>query len=222
METYQRRFTYSYCGCIQVHVGEDDKKHIFDVHESLITARSLFFKKALSGDWKEAKDRVVMLPEDDSVTFRRYVYLLYTGSFIVIPDPLPENYRGTDERQNLLRLYVLAEKLQDSETENAVLEAMLLSRQLRGDGLLYLPSYNDITLLYSGTTTGSPMRKMIVEMWSNSEASNWLTKETQEWPSDFLYELSVKLLDRRDVPSTDPTATEDISAYVKAISSPGP
>jgi hypothetical protein len=72
----------------------------------------------MSGDWKEAQDRIVKLPEDDSDTFKCYVHLLYTNTLSVIPDPLPPNYQVFQEQQDLAKLYVLVEKLQDTGTKN--------------------------------------------------------------------------------------------------------
>ncbi|KAF2024703.1 hypothetical protein EK21DRAFT_117548 [Setomelanomma holmii] len=59
----------SYKGFIQVSVSTAAHQQTFDVHESLITTRSPFFKKAMTGNWKEAQERVVKLPDDEPVIF---------------------------------------------------------------------------------------------------------------------------------------------------------
>jgi hypothetical protein len=50
---------------VKVDVGTAPKLQTFDVHIDLVTARSDFFKKALSREWKEAAEKVVKLPDDD-------------------------------------------------------------------------------------------------------------------------------------------------------------
>ncbi|KAF2851211.1 hypothetical protein T440DRAFT_371000, partial [Plenodomus tracheiphilus IPT5] len=140
---------------IEVHVGKDGTEVCFDIHESLITARSLFFKLAMSGKWKESDDRRVNLPEDDPDTFHVYVNLLYTGVLAVVPDPVPARYAGLEERLKLAKLYVLAEKLQDTATKNVALEAMLVACRKKFDGQSRVPGRETIKIVYEGTPDGS-------------------------------------------------------------------
>jgi hypothetical protein len=66
---------------IHVWVGKPDAcMQEFFVHQSLIVARSEFFAKALRGDWKEAHQRKVSLPDDEAEVFRLYLQLLYVGA----------------------------------------------------------------------------------------------------------------------------------------------
>jgi hypothetical protein len=205
----------SYRGFIQVAVGEGDQLQTFDVHEDIITARSPFFKKAMSGDWKEAQDRLVKLPDDNPAIFQLYVHLLYTNMLAVVPDPLPPNYTGSNEHVKLAKLYVLAEKLQDIDTKNTVLEAMLLAtRQTRSDGKCYYPGNGPICLIYAGTVPGSPMRKLLVDFYTYQAEANWLSESDETWPTEFTHELAIKLLDKREAP-IDPTRTGDASRYME-------
>jgi hypothetical protein len=54
----------------------------FTVHQDLISTRSEFFAKALRGDWKEAQERTVVLPDDEPEVFRLYLQFLYVCSLI--------------------------------------------------------------------------------------------------------------------------------------------
>ena len=56
------------------------------MHESLLTSRSKFFKKAMNKGWKEAEDKLVKLPEDDPDIFALYEQLVYTGCIPVFDD----------------------------------------------------------------------------------------------------------------------------------------
>jgi hypothetical protein len=127
--------TCSYQGFIQVCVGQGQKQETFDVHESLIIARALFFRKELSEVRKKSEDHPIRLLEDEPTIFKLYVHLLYTGVAAILPDPVPEHYVEYDEHLALANLYVLAEKLQDTDAKYAVVEAtMEASRLLRSDG----------------------------------------------------------------------------------------
>lgn len=60
-------------------VGQGDAQEKFAVHEALITSRSLFFRNAMQGDWKEAREHVVNLVEEDPEIFSLYLQGLYAG-----------------------------------------------------------------------------------------------------------------------------------------------
>jgi hypothetical protein len=185
-----------YRGFIEVKVGEGEKQKTFDVHESLIASRSLFFKKAMSGSWKESKDRIVNLPEEDPEIFKIYVHHLYTGSVAVIPEPLPA-ITGRHAKWIICRLYVLAEKIQDVKAKNSAIEALLAEcREKQLNGKNKYPGSSSVSTIYSGTLPGSMARKVLVDLYSCKTTSKWITKSPQ-WSDEFLRDLLVKIMDKR-------------------------
>jgi hypothetical protein len=140
---------------VKVVVGENRGTRDFVIHEALLTSRSRFFKKAMAGDWKEAEEKLVKLPEDDPAIFALYEQLVYTGripAFDGQPEPIEEeksdgdfddddsNYDDdndgdddndsdgdgdNDEYESLAELYVLAEKLQDLGAKNTTVKAII-------------------------------------------------------------------------------------------------
>jgi hypothetical protein len=204
-----------YRGFIQIAVGSVDQLQTFDVHEHLVTSRSLFFKHAMSGAWKESHDRLIKLPEDDPMTFQIYVHLLYTNTLAVVLDLPPDKDNGTEEHKALAKLYVLAEKLQDVDTKNAVVEAMVLaSRQLRKENSYYTPGCDTVQIVYAGTMPGSPMRRLLVDFYTYRADKGWLSVENETWPCEFLHEFAVRLLEGRECPE-DVTTTGDASRYME-------
>lgn len=179
-----------YRGFIEVKVGEGEKQETFDVHEALITPRSLFFKKAMSGSWKESEDRIVNLPEEDPEIFKIYVHHLYTGSVAVIPEPLPA-VTGRPVKWIICRLYVLAEKLQDVKAKNSAIEALLAECREK----YKYPGQSSVSTIYNGTLPGSMARKVLVDLYSCKTTSKWITKS--QWSDEFLRDLLVKILDKR-------------------------
>jgi hypothetical protein len=205
----------SYYGFIQVCVGQEGNRATFDIHQYLIATRSPLFKKATTGEWKEAQERLVKPPDDEPMTFQQYVHLLYPGKLAVVADPITGKNDGAEEMVRLAKLYVLAEKLQDVETKNMVIDAMLLSfRQVRSDGAIYCPGHNIVSLINAGTPSSSPMRVLMADLVAYRGESSWMAKKRAEWPSDFMADLALLLLDNRPWPAaTDPTKQGDSSKY---------
>lgn len=77
----------------------------------LLVARSDFFKKALSGEWKEATERVVNLPEEKPWIFAIYTHVLYTGTVATKPAPGFVSKGDVDEN-----FYLCMQALWRSET----------------------------------------------------------------------------------------------------------
>ena len=68
--------SFLYGSVVTLFVGPE--KHRFDVHRGLLCQSSKFFEVALNSDFKE-KDGEVFLPEQPEMTFKYFVYWLYTG-----------------------------------------------------------------------------------------------------------------------------------------------
>lgn len=56
-----------------------DQLQTFHVHESVITLRSEYFKRALNKHWQTSGDRMIPLTEEDPYTFHMYLDLVYRG-----------------------------------------------------------------------------------------------------------------------------------------------
>lgn len=55
---------------LTVVVGAEPNQKRFSMHESIICARSEFFRRAMTGDWLEKEQRLIKLPEDDLTSLR--------------------------------------------------------------------------------------------------------------------------------------------------------
>ncbi|KAF2769795.1 hypothetical protein EJ03DRAFT_256699, partial [Teratosphaeria nubilosa] len=51
----------------------------FTVYKNIITAHFQFFRAACNGGFKEAKEKVVRLPEVEPATFECFLQWIYTG-----------------------------------------------------------------------------------------------------------------------------------------------
>jgi hypothetical protein len=133
---------------VRIEVGPEDEREVFTIDSEILTSRSLFFRKALSGGFKEAEERVVKLPEDDPEIFGIYLHHLQTNELSVLPDPIPSDDTGDEEQAALINLYILAEKFQDVKSKNAIVRGLITScYQKRFDNSHYLIGWNMATLL---------------------------------------------------------------------------
>jgi hypothetical protein len=183
---------------IRIEVGSDSNHENYTINSEILTRRSLLFRKALSGGFKEATERVVKLPEDDPEIFGNYLHHVLTNELCVLPDLLVLEGNGYEEKTVLIKLYVLAEKLQDTKSKNAIVRGLITSCcQKRSDGGAYFFNPKLATLLYKGTVSGSMARKVLVEMKAyDSVNTEILSKEG--WPYEFLTELACELIQHLD------------------------
>ncbi|KAJ4313188.1 hypothetical protein N0V94_007071 [Neodidymelliopsis sp. IMI 364377] len=182
-----------------VAVGDYAHRETFFVHEKLFVSHSEFFKRAAKEEWLPMDSRKITLPEDSPVTFRMYAALTYTGSLPVKNAP--------DEWQSLVRIYILAEKLQDAWAKNRIIDAMhgffsehfsrLPMSTIVGNKQDVQISTASVVELYDGTPSGSQARKLVVDLYADNGTEDWLKWGSEQLPSEFLFDMTVRLLQKR-------------------------
>jgi hypothetical protein len=95
----------------------------FTIHEGLIRTRSDFVQLALRGEWKEARERTIPLPEDDPDVFSVYQQFLYGGLIYTSYKNAPS--RPDDEYKVLVKAYILGEKIMDQEFKDSIVDAII-------------------------------------------------------------------------------------------------
>ncbi|KAF1955497.1 hypothetical protein CC80DRAFT_474241 [Byssothecium circinans] len=105
---------------VTVDVGPENQK--FHVYTKLLTSYSDYFAKTLSGDWKEAQDRTVQLPDIEPRVFELFIDWLYTqklptkrvewvaleGDLANLQDDCAEHNRLIDMLQ--IKTYIFADR----------------------------------------------------------------------------------------------------------------
>lgn len=201
---------------IQIHVGEGEYRESFDVHEALITARSIFFKNALSGNWKEAQERVVNLPEDDPAIFAIYVHSIYNGELPTTPDSETLNLSPDWENRGICKFYVLAEKLQDIGAKNSAIDALIARSKVKDDhGVGRAPAPGSVKVIYNGTTAGSSARKLLVDFYAHRASLSYMAEAEAELPEDFKHDLLIKMFALRKPGLEDPTRATNTEYHEK-------
>lgn len=165
-------------------VGAHEPKR-FIVHERLVNPRSEFVRLALRGDWKEAQERTIKLPEDDPEVFSVYQQWLYDGLIHTGSDTLfPQN---DDEYEALVKAYILGEKLMDPEFKDSITDAIK-------DKFRCLSRFDTglTTLVFNETPSGSPLRRLWVDIYYHFGSPGWLDEHPEGPPVDagFMVEFS--------------------------------
>jgi hypothetical protein len=176
-------------------VGKE-KKH-FSVHESLICASSLFFKRATSGSWKKTDDHSIKLPEDDPDTFARYSFWLYFGRIPMIREDITEEkpeYKTNKEHYDLVSAWLLGDKLLDTKFQNAALDAILEACAVFYPitGVKYYPGDDVIRHAYDSTIKTAKIRDVLVDMYARVGKADWLPGT--DLPKEFLFSLVEELM----------------------------
>ena len=164
-------------------VGKDNIQQ-FIVHENVIKPRSEFVRLALSKEWKEAKERTIPLPDEESATFELYQHWVY---FNHIPmDGQPSADRG--KHYNLLtKAYILGEKLLDPHFKDAIIDCLIerLRTTLTFDVRL-------TNLIYEHTPEKSPLRRLLQDIYIWCGNATWLDEQVlgEFVNADFAVDLS--------------------------------
>jgi len=139
----------------------------FVVHESLLIHYSDFFRAALTGNFSEAKDKIVRLEEDDPETFEVFVHWLYYQRF-------PDKNLGDDvELVNVFRegepsnlntcasLHIFGDKYGIKQlARDTIDDAVSITI---GDDEECLPSPFAIEMAFEHLRESSPMCRLIVD-----------------------------------------------------------
>jgi hypothetical protein len=210
---------------LTVRVGDavSDTTHAertYYVHQHLIATRSELFKRTTNGKWREAEKMIIRFPKDSPAVFEIYLGLIYMGKLAT--KNCAENDSTIYEYTVLARLYVFADKLMDTQAKNMIAEAILvLSREPTTSP--YGPS-DAARIIYKRTSESSPARRLFVDIFADHGGS-WLpargADDAANVPPEFLYDLSVRLMELKQNPRCcPPTTTCPLTEYHEVERSP--
>jgi hypothetical protein len=114
--------------------------------------------------------------------------------------------KGTDEWLALCRLYVLAEYLLDRWAKERIIDGMhgylteILPTEPKHGSPEKVFSAEVVQEVYDGTPEGSPLRRLIVDLYAIHGRDVWLKNLKEQLPTDFLYDVTLKMLQARPQP----------------------
>lgn len=140
-------------------VGSSEKKFTFP--RVLLTRRSAFFKAALNGEFKEAKEKTVCLPEVEIEAFATYAQWIYANEIALVgsdEDDKTDAYLDCEA----MELYILADLLGDALLQNCIIDECIRCMMDTGTGF----SARSVSLAYESLLETCPMRKLIIRVFA--------------------------------------------------------
>ena len=178
-------------------VGPQERKMV--VHSPQITAHSEFFTAALKKEWIEGQAREIKLPEEEPEIMAHYIEYVYFGKLRT--DIYTTTSPGKDKKlgfQLLAQLYILAERMLNSECRNRILQEFLRLTNLKNaKGKNWSPHNVSIDIIYQGTTSNSPARRLLVDIHASIAHEHWYPEDVHVSPV-FLTDLLRKFLHNVD------------------------
>ena len=157
-------------------VGEKQKE--FTLYTDVACRSSKFFQAALSKGWKESLQNRVTLREITTIHFQACLQWLSTND----PSHLEAISRG-----RAVDLYILGDYLDDSAFRTAMLKTFVREAI---DKFQY-PRDTLVTQVWESTPEGSPLRKMVLEIWiteSIEKLAERFAKSDRNYPKAFIVE----------------------------------
>ena len=167
------------------------KRAKFTINEELLTSHSDFFRAALTGRFKEAESKSITLKDDDIRIFKFFVHWLRHQRFPDKHDAEPlykkwtSSVDGETMTDNLIRLYVLADKYQVLELKIKIM-TMLFNHVFDGDCDVF-PDDLIVQFAYKNLPPNSPLCQFLVDVYCYwSTCSTWSDFADCEWPPAFM------------------------------------
>ena len=112
-----------------------------------------YFKAALDGEFKEAKDKVLLLPEENATMFKRFQLWVYTNKILA---------EGEDENaieyQTLADLYIFGDIRGIPDLQNGAMDTIIDKKASEKT----IPAY-EFRFIYKNSVDGSPLRRLCVD-----------------------------------------------------------
>jgi hypothetical protein len=190
---------------ITINVGHGATTQSFALHESIISARSEFFRRALNGNWAPSQTGVITLRDTNPAIFSLYANLIYTGK---IPtetassstDVSPE-FGFSEAIARYCELYVLSEMLQDSKAKKTCIAAILAEcndakykTHFNEEYFPLVPLAKDVRTIYEGTPGPCRVRKLLVSLYNHRAYKRYIEENYDEFPGEFLKDLLMSLV----------------------------
>jgi len=140
---------------------------------SCLSFHSEFFKVALKKEWAEGQTHTIKLPEEEPEIVAQYLdYVLGKG--------LPTDSTKMDPRDGevywtLTILFAFGERVLDSKLRNAITAEIIRFTTIPApDGSYILPSELPINNIYNCTTSASPARRLMVDLYMHVGDTTWV------------------------------------------------
>jgi hypothetical protein len=188
----------------------------YTLPECLLAETSEFFKAACRSDaWKEYAERTIKLLEVEPDTFNAYLLWVHRQE---IPTAHPEE--ALELLDDLARLWLLGDRLADVRLRNAAMDGIVAEINLYTTATMlnaFPPKL--IEQIWSSTTSGRPIRRLVVDYYVKHVEVEVMKAESAEYHHEFTKDLMFKAMkvveddDQNICPSNrDPDHYHDLDA----------
>lgn len=147
----------------------------------------------------------VVLEDVDVDVFKIFVHWLYSGEVIAVDDEEilareGEKKYGSTQHEALVRLYVLADRLEVQTLRNAVMDEMnsLCSKLSRS------PNANAVKIAYDETPENCELRRYMIDCYACTPDLEGLKRYRQQIPDAFFADAFFRLKEAKDEKPTSP------------------
>ncbi|KAF7504275.1 hypothetical protein GJ744_002533 [Endocarpon pusillum] len=191
-----KRLKYQNTSAVTVFVGQQATP--FVAHKEFLCEVSDYFRAALTGQFAEAKEDKVNLPEQKAHVFDDFLTWLYGGSLDSLPPrKLKIGLGYALDWEHIRDLYVFAKYIQCPKFSNHLLNSVWKSSKPALN--IKCPGPEAVKLIYQDTVESCGLRRLVVDYFMQSrgmsEWSKWKDpKESKAWISKFPNEFCCELL----------------------------
>ncbi|KAI9748307.1 MAG: hypothetical protein M1815_003356 [Lichina confinis] len=192
---------------ISIVVGEEGEA-TFLAHDSLLAGCSPFFAAACRGNFREARERVIRLPDVEPIDFENFMLWMYTqGLGHLAHADIDQHYDA------LFQLYFVAERLQVRVLRNAIVDTTIALEIASA----FVPCADQVRRVFEQTPRGNPLRRLLVDMHAWDVEPKFLLDNEERFTKDFVLELAISAMDclGKVLPPQPPYATDPKSYHEK-------
>ncbi|KAI9676800.1 MAG: hypothetical protein M1829_002895 [Trizodia sp. TS-e1964] len=184
----------------------------FAVHKAPVCEVSPFFRAALDGNFRESKEGIIKLPDEDPKIFGCFLHWLYNKRLRTPTDGidvLDKTNKKVIPWMVLIQLYLLGERLQVAGFKNAAVDALALKS---AKGQEALPAAHAIHHAYENTHDSSPLRRLLVDLfiWRSTAATLEHDETRDALPRDFFVDLATSAMRLIEDGLTGPNTASEV------------
>lgn len=150
---------------VHVKVGKDAK--VFALHRGLLCDSSAYFRVAFEGNFIEAQEQALLLPEDDVEVYELFQFWLYSGKLLDTGESIADLKPGL-----LVDLYIFAETRCILQLQDLTMDALI--NHVHETQMFPI---GKISYVYGSTTETSPLRRLFVDVFALRGEESWISEE---------------------------------------------
>ena len=151
---------------------------------------SEFFKAACrDGAWLDSTSRTIKLPEVETDVFNAYLLWVHRKELPTAPSD-----DAFELVEDLVRLWLLADRLADFRLRNAVIDAIIVELNGLTTSLNVFPPELAAQVWFA-TTPGRSIRRLIVDYYAKHVGATVVKDEVAEYYLDFTKDLLIKAIE---------------------------